>query len=709
MLNAFLFLGDFHLFFDFPSCLCHLHHHDVVAFMGRSRFLLFTMFVNVSFLCHCDYLHVMSVPIKTHLWVLSSIASGWLCRFLRLASHSHGWCMSVCVCVSHWCLCVWKRGSNVCVCVLPWCVCLFVCWCLRVCVCGGVGWCVCVRQSVRVRVRLFVSVCVCVCLYVFVTLPLCLSLCRDLCHCHCNGVRILTESSVCPRGVLCLVRVWSLLWFSWFCLVLRVSVPVCVCLCAWLWVSVCVGVCVCVWDASCFQLVFLVIFLHFFFLVFFVRVCFSLSMFGFLSRFWFWFVRLLVLLSWFVLRLFFGFPNCLVACFLVLRPSFFVVNDHKKSPKQLNIGFFWIFEILNIWIFMKIQVFKCSNIQGFRDLQSGQILHLHTNENQKIAKSNKKIINERNYNKKCLCSCFSWLLFVLFCSRVFSVVFFFILFSSFLLWTSWLQKGRHDTFENLNIWNWMFDFQNFWISHEKFKYWNFQMFRLPCPAQRLQFHNNQEKSQKWVKWKKTKEIKENNCFCYFVNFSWIWVSWFPLLVSSSSSSSCKWWCFLLLWVVLFRWSAFGSSWWLTRSTTSGSPNPEPLRSLVLGLLFLLSLGSCVLLLGSLGLGVVTVCDIWVVLLSPHLYFWWCCIGWCCFFLPPCWWCCSSPPPPPPLECGCAPAPVLLGWCCLPLVVLPSSSPVWVVLLSRLPSSAWCCFWDGGAAGLLFSVHDMKWI
>ena len=102
------------------------------------------------------------------------------------------------------------------------------------------------------------------------------------------------------------------------------------------------------------------------------------------------------------------------------------------------------------------------------------------------------------------------------------------------------------------------------------------------------------------------------------------------------------------WVVLGT-NQFG------RSKNSGSPSPEPLESLVLGLFLLF----CVLLLGSLGLGVIR-----------------CCFRPCSFV-----WCCFSPPPP-------------LGRCCfsrphLSVVVLPSPLSFWAVLLSPPPSCG-CC-------------------
>ena len=93
------------------------------------------------------------------------------------------------------------------------------------------------------------------------------------------------------------------------------------------------------------------------------------------------------------------------------------------------------------------------------------------------------------------------------------------------------------------------------------------------------------------------------------------------------------------WVVLGT-NQFG------RSKNSGSPNPEPLESLVLGLFLLF----CVLLLGSLGLGVTRCC-------FRPCSFVWCCFSllflwggaaflaltrgwWCCLLLCPSGRCCS---------------------------------------------------------------------
>ena len=132
-----------------------------------------------------------------------------------------------------------------------------------------------------------------------------------------------------------------------------------------------------------------------------------------------------------------------------------------------------------------------------------------------------------------------------------------------------------------------------------------------------------------------------------------------------------------------------------------------------------------------------VAPFWEMLLFPWVFVW-CCLPphlleWSCLPPPSPWercrfgWCYHSIP----LLCG-APfsnwvvllfssilfevllrsSPGATWWCCLPLVVLPSSSPVWVVLLSLLPSFAWSCFppppWDDAAVLFFFRAwHEIN--
>ena len=361
------------------------------------------------------------------------------CVWLRTAMVDACLCVSVCPIGA----CAYGEEGAMYVCVFyhDVCVCLYVgvCGCVCVVVCVGV----CVRQSVRVCLWLWESVSFCTCLLLFLCVSLSLS--RPL------SLSLQWRSHF--DGKQCLPT-----W--WFVFGARVESPV-VCvilssvrLCLCLSVSVCVRGCgcLCVWKPGtlhvsnlCFSS------FSFIFFCFFVRVCFFLSVFGFLSKFWFLFVRLLVLLSWF-LRLFLVFLAVWLLVFLFYVCLLLLWTFTKRAQ---NI---WIFDFLNLWNIESFNFswkFKFSNTQMFKGFGTSSLAKYSIFTQMKIKrfrKATKKTSKPMKLQQiKRLCFCFSWLLFLLFCSNVFSVVFFSILFSSFLLWTSWLQKGRPDTFENLNI------------------------------------------------------------------------------------------------------------------------------------------------------------------------------------------------------------------------------------------------------------------